>query len=118
MADWPSVADIKRRVGITISSPEADADVESARLAAIEVVTDDCTYRAPEAEPVLTFDVPPDLPNRLREAALLLTVRIYKAPDAPHGIAGIFDMAAIKIAREHPEYAELIRGYRADFGIS
>ena len=119
MAEWPTADDVKRRVGIKSSSPEIDADVQSALDAAIEVVRADCTYEPAGAEPVLTFTDTDELrPARIREAALLLAVSSYKAPDAPHGVAGIFDTAAIYVAREHPQYAIWLRGFRGQTGIA
>jgi hypothetical protein len=111
-AGWPSTDDVKRRLGITRDDEGLESDIESALGAAIEVVTADCTDSAGD----LSFDEDL-LPFRLREAALLLTTAIYKAPDAPFGVAGIFDTAAIYVAKEHPAYGNLMRGYRRDFGI-
>jgi hypothetical protein len=43
---------------------------------------------------------------------------IMKAPDAPYGIAGVFDQAAVKIAADHPTYQRLLAGQRAKFPIA
>lgn len=121
MAEWPSVADIKRRLSITATGA-IDTDISSAIAAAREVIEADCreSIGDPLADPVVlpvySFDTE-DPPARIREAAILLTVSTYKAPDAPFGVAGIFDTAAVYVAREHPTYAQLLRGYRRDFGI-
>lgn len=109
---WPAEDDVKRRLGITRDDDSTNADVSSALAAAIEIVTADCSD-----DGVPSFDAE-DVPARLREAALLLTVAVYKAPDAPFGVAGIFDTAALYVAREHPAYGNLVRGFRRDFGIS
>ena len=46
------------------------------------------------------------------EAALLLAVMIYKGPDAPHGIAAVFDTGGITVAAQHPTYLRLLVGQR------
>lgn len=109
MAEWPVGAAVKRRVGISRSDVAVDADVDLALEAAIEAVTEDCQTWLTD------HDDAPDA--RLASAALLLAVSTYKAPDAPFGVAGVFDVAAIRVSREHPSYQGLIRGHRADFGI-
>lgn len=107
MASWPDAASVKRRLGITRNDADTNADVELATDAAVETVQMDCGLAAD------------DVPSaRQASAALLLAVSCYKAPDAPHGVAGIFDTAAIAVRDQHPQYQELIRGSRVDFGIA
>lgn len=109
MASWPTAAQVKRRLGITRNDAESNADVQLALDTAIETVQQDAAaWLESEAET-------PDA--RLASAALLLAVVSYKSPDAPHGVAGIFDTAAIAVRHEHPAYQELLRGHRVDFGI-
>lgn len=110
---WPTIDDVKRRVGITRSDADVDADVGRALDAAILTVRDDCAGYFVHVDP----DPEPTPDAKLSSAALLLAVSTYKAPDAPHGIAGVFDVSAIRVSREHPSYQELIRGRRSDFGI-
>lgn len=111
MATWPDVEALKRRVGITRDDAEVEADAQLALDAAIETVSQDCATWLADQDPVGTPDA------RLASAALVLAVATYKAPDAPFGVAGVFDVSAIRVAREHPNYEPLIRGHRDDFGI-
>ncbi len=113
---WPTAADVKRRLGINAPSADIDSDVESALRAAIEMVEADCSTDNGDGSRTPLYD-PEVIPDRLAQAAVLLTASTYKAPDAPYGVAGIFDVAAIYVAREHPTYANLLKGYRGDFGI-
>lgn len=106
---WPDADAVKRRVGITRDDADVDADVGVALDAAIATVSEDCA--------VWLSDHADEPDAKLASAALLLAVSTYKAPDAPHGIAGVFDVSAIRVSREHPNYQELIRGRRSDFGI-
>lgn len=121
MASWPDADQVKRRLGITRDDAGVNADVQLALDAAIETVQQDAsewlagTFPASEAEDPA---VPRDPDGRLASAALLLAVSCYKAPDAPHGIAGVFDTAAIAVRDQHPQYQELLRGHRHDFGIA
>ena len=117
---WPDADAVKRRVGITRTDAATDADVQTALDAAILTVSEDCAaWLAGTFPPAAAADPPvvrePDA--KLSSAALLLAVSTYKAPDAPHGIAGVFDVSAIRVSREHPNYQELVRGRRSDFGI-
>lgn len=121
MATWPDVDQVKRRLGITRDDAGINADAQLALDAAVETVQADCAAwlegsfpPADAQDPLVERD--PDA--KLASAALLLAVSCYKAPDAPHGIAGVFDTAAIAVRDQHPQYQELLRGHRADFGIA
>lgn len=118
MANWPDVEAVKRRLGIT--RDDIDDDVQLALDAAIETVQEDVAawlageFPADQAADPL---VPRDPDARLASAAILLAVGCYKAPDAPFGVAGVFDVTAIRVSREHPSYDGLLRGKRSDFGV-
>jgi hypothetical protein len=120
VASWPDVDQVKRRLGITRSDAGSDQDVQLALDAAIETVEQDAsawlagTFPADQATDPATVRVPD---ARLASAALVLAVSTYKAPDAPYGVAGVFDVAAIAVRDQLPQYVEAIRGHRADFGI-
>lgn len=116
MADWPDAAAVKRRLGITTADAGVAADVASALAAAIEQVKLDTggpDYWEPEAP-----DPEPEPTASLSEAALLLTVSCYKAVDAPHGVAAIFDVGGIYVARTNPHYERLLVGARQSFGLA
>lgn len=121
MATWPDIDQVKRRLGITRSDAGTDADVQLALDAAVETVQGDCAAWLAGTFPADQAADPPEVREpdaKLASAALLLAVSCYKAPDAPHGIAGVFDTAAIAVRDQHPQYQELLRGHRADFGIA
>lgn len=111
MADWPDADAVKRRLGITRDDDGLNSDVDLALSAAIETVEMDAATWLADQETPGTPDA------RLASAALLLAVSCYKAPDAPFGVAGVFDTAAIAVRDQHPVYAELLRGHRTSFGI-
>lgn len=120
MAEWPTVDQVKRRVGISRSDADVDADVELALGAAIDTVREDCRGWLDGTFPPADAEDPPvarEPDAKLASAALLLAVGTYKAPDAPLGVAGVFDVTAIRVSRQHPNYLELLRGRRTNFGI-
>jgi hypothetical protein len=41
-----------------------------------------------------------------------------KAPDAPFGVAAIFDTGGIYVARQNPNYLRLLKGSRQRFGVA
>lgn len=122
MASWPSADDVKRRVAITRVDAGATADVQLALDAAIETVKQDAAGWFAGTFPLADATDPPtprtDPDARLASAATVLAVSCYKAPDAPFGVAGVFDTAAIAVRDQHPTYVELLRGHRSDFGIA
>lgn len=127
MAEWPSLEDLKRELGVALADTTADATLSSALAAATELVITDCGRD--EASVALLEDryeayypswVLPELvvTEALRQAALLMAVVIAKAPEAPFGIAAVYDVAAVQIARQHPTYTKLLRGSRVSFGVA
>jgi hypothetical protein len=109
---WPDVAAVKRRLGVTSVSAEVDADVELALDAAIEQVLMD-VGRDPDVD---SGEVEPT--PSLELAALLLAVSCFKAPDAPYGVAAVFDTGGLYVARDHPTYQRLLVGARETFGVA
>lgn len=112
MAEWPGADQVKRRLGITSQSSGIDEDVSLALDAAIEQVITDVGYD-------------PDLDSGMLEvtasmsaAALLLAVSCYKAPDAPHGVAAVFDLGGIYVARDQPHYQRLLVGQRIRHAVA
>lgn len=112
MANWPDAAALKRRLGIGGSSSGVDEDLALALDAAIEQVKLDtgADWDADSGVPEVT--------SSLAAAALLLAMATYKAPDAPHGIAAVFDIGSIMVARDDPRYWRLLVGQRERFGIA
>jgi hypothetical protein len=40
-----------------------------------------------------------------------------KAPDAPYGIAAVFDTGGLRVAHEHPTYQRMLAGHRHSFSL-
>lgn len=104
MADWPDLARLKRELGVT--QVLTDADLTQVIEAAIEQVIIDVgeDVESPSAS--------------LAEAAVLLAVIINGGPDAPHGVATVFDTGGIYVASQHPGYKRLLKGAAVGFGIA
>jgi len=139
MAEWPTVEAVKKSLGVTAS--DRDSLIASALVAAIEQVAVDLGYQEISVEEdsesgptryVLTasldvHDPYNDLPdpevveipptNKLSNAALILAVMVVKAPDAPYGIAAVFDLGGVRVAAQHPTYQAMLTGQRLRFGV-
>lgn len=111
MADWPDLSMLKQQLGV--DSDSADAMLQLAVDAAIEQVQADVSGSVLDFE--TDFEYGPSASLAL--AALILAVAGAKAPDAPHGIAAVFDMGALKVAADHPTYRRLLAGHYHDFGL-
>lgn len=111
---WPTLAELKLQLGVT--SSVKDDLIERALAAAVEQVKIDCLgSRALAAgTDILDADVTPSQ----EQAAMLLAVTTVKAPDAPFGVASVFDTGVFYAARQHPTYQRLLVGQRSSFGIA
>lgn len=110
MADWPDLDMLKQQLGVDTSTQ--DGMLQLALDAAIEQVQSDT------ADPDEWDTEFPDGPTAsLSIAALILATMAAKAPDAPYGIAAVFDMGALKVAAEHPTYQRMLAGHRHTFGV-
>ena len=134
---WPTVDQLKRTLGVgSVDSAELDAALSVAIGAAIEQVCADLGYTdvvvsAPDATPeavgfAATPDPDADPPEEpadivanysLEQAALLLATTVMKAPDAPFGVAAVFDAGGLYVARANPNYTRLLVGNRVRFGV-
>ncbi len=108
MAAWPDLATLKSVLGATTTARDSvlglalDAAIEQVRLDVGET----------EAAPIL-------LPSAsLAQAALILAVMVAKAPEAPFGIAAVFDTGGLQVAAQHPTYRRLLVGSRLSFPIA
>ncbi len=128
MADWPTVAALKRALGVDTDS--RDADLAAALAAAVEQVGWDLGYRDVTVEEesgdglllmgaATTDDVAEEVtPNAsTSQAALILAVMAMKAPDAPFGVAAVFDTGGLRVAAQHPTYQRMLVGNRVAFGV-
>lgn len=136
MADWPTVEQVKSSLGVTTDA--RDDLIRLALSAAIEQVGVDIGYQdiaveedsgsglftltgfldndpyTDESEPV--GEILPN--NSLSQAALILAVMAVKAPEAPYGIAAVFDLGALRVAADHPTYRRMLTGSHERFGIA
>ena len=110
MAAWPTLAQLKQQLGV--DNTASDLTLQTALEAAIEQVQGDT------ADPGEWDTEFPDGPTAsLSQAALILAVMSAKAPDAPFGVAAVFDMGGLKVAAEHPTYQRLLAEHRHSFGL-
>jgi hypothetical protein len=136
-AAWPTVAEVKQVLGI--STDARDAVITAAVGAAVEQVAVDIGYVSvdvSEAAGVYTLEaVTPAAASEaaeadeeptpeevtpswsLSQAALILSVQTLKAPEAPYGIAAVFDTGGLRVAAEHPTYQQMLLGERLAFGV-
>lgn len=118
MAEWPTTDELLAQLGITVALEELpepkQTTITRALAAAQEQVRIDTTGLEPaEGETEL-----PAVTDSQAAAALLLAVRVTKAPDAPFGVAAVFDMGGIYKAANDPDYRRLLKGSRRRFGIA
>jgi hypothetical protein len=115
MAQWPTIGELLEQIGTTTPLEELPSDRQTilnrALAAAIELVKTDTTGDT-EEEPA------PEPSEALSQAALLLAVRVVKAPDAPFGIAAVFDSGGLYKATNDPDYRKLLKGSRSNFGVA
>ena len=112
MAAWPTLAQLKSQLGVDNTSQ--DAILQLALDAAIEQVQVDVSGTVAEFD---DEDYPDGPTSSLSMAALVLAVGAAKAPDAPYGIAAVFDMGALKVAADHPTYRRLLAGHYHSFPL-
>lgn len=112
MASWPTLDQVKQQLGVDNSA--ADDVLQNGLDAAIEQVQIDV------AGTVENFDV--EYYNgptaSLSQAALILAVMACKAPDAPYGVAAVFDTGGLRVAAEHPTYLRMLVGQRRTFPLA
>lgn len=133
--EWPTLAELKQALGV--KTDDRDLVLSRALTAAIEQVCTDLGYsdvtvaEDSDSPPVVVadgwyrldeddeHDVVTIVPNASQSAAaLLLAVSVAKAPEAPFGVAAIFDMGGIYVARQNPNYVRLLKGGRVRFGVA
>lgn len=61
----------------------------------------------------------PAVPDAVKEACLLLSIRLYKRPDAPLGVAGFGDMGAVMVRSTDADAHALLQPFvRPGFGVA
>jgi hypothetical protein len=53
----------------------------------------------------------PTIPDAIKQAALLLSIRIFKRLDSPLAVAGFGDLGAIRVSRTDPDVMAMIAPY-------
>ena len=112
MADWPELETLKQVLNVTTDAK--DELLTSALAAAIDQVKIDCAG-TPEGFDDTSEGL--EVTDSLSQAALLLAVMVTKAPDAPYGVAAVFDTGGLRVAAEHPTYLRLLTGSHYSFGV-
>jgi hypothetical protein len=112
MADWPTLDELK--LSLNVNTDARDGLLNAALAAAIDQVKIDTTG-SPEAFDDASEGL--EVTDSLSQAALLLAVMVTKAPDAPYGIAAVFDTGGLRVASRHPTYEALLTGSRYAFGV-
>ena len=113
MADWPDLDQVKLALGST--SDGHDEIVTQALAAAIEQVKIDVSGTTAEFDDT---DYPDGPTSSLAHAALILATMAVKAPDAPFGVAAVFDTGGLKVAAQHPTYLRMLVGQRKTWGLA
>lgn len=113
MAAWPTLAQLK--LALNVNTDARDTLLQPALDAAIDQVKIDCAG-TPEAFDDTSEGL--EVTNSLSQAALLLAVMVTKAPDAPYGVAAVFDTGGLAVAAQHPTYLRLLTGEQHAFGIA
>lgn len=109
---WPDLEELKLQLGVT--SSVKDDLLTRALAASILQVKIDCIGSAALADGD-DITTPSD---SQAQAALLLAVMTTKAPDAPYGVATVFDTGAIARVQQHPNYQRLLVGQRTRFAVA
>jgi hypothetical protein len=112
MADWPTLTQLKRTIGST--SDTDDAMLQLALDAGIDQVKLDISGTVAAFDEEWPDD---DVPAKLSMAALIQAVMTAKAPDAPYGVAAVFDAGGMRVSSDHPTYQKLLSGYRHSFSL-
>ena len=111
MADWPELSALKQSLGVT--SDSQDAVLQIALDAAIEQVILD----AAGTEEHFDEHYPDGPTAKLSMAALIMAVMTAKAPDAPFGVAAVFDMGGMRVSADHPTYLKMLSGNYQSFSL-
>lgn len=106
MATWPDLGQLKQVLGVTTDA--RDAVLADALAASVEQVQQDVGASEPIVDPT----------SSLAQAALVLAVMVAKAPDAPFGVAAVFDTGGLTVAANHPTYLRLLVGQRERWPVA
>lgn len=116
MAAWPTLEQLKQSLNVT--TDVKDPVLTAALASAIEQVKIDVWGSASGFDDELEESgTDLEVTDSLSQAALLLAVMVAKAPDAPYGIAAVFDTGGLRVATNHPTYQRLLTGHRRLFGV-
>jgi hypothetical protein len=122
MKSYASLADLKRRLGISVTTFDDDlglALVTATRL--LDIYVGDDTITADDAWTGDATDVvvATDPPAAYVAATLYLAVRVHKTPEVPFGVAGMTDQGAIAYVRRiAPELDLILAGRQESWGVA
>jgi hypothetical protein len=54
----------------------------------------------------------PSVPDAIKQATILLSIRIFKRLDSPLAVAGFGDLGAVRVGRSDPDVMAMIAPYR------
>lgn len=116
MADWPNLAQLKQALNVTTDA--RDAVLTVALGSAVEQVKLDVWGSVSGFDDELEESgTELSVTDSMASAALILAVMVSKAPEAPYGIAAVFDTGGLTVAAQHPTYQRLLFGHRRSFGV-
>lgn len=113
MADWPTLDQLK--LVLNVNTDARDSVLTPALAAAIDQIKILCA-----GTPAAFDDASEGLEvtDALSMAALTVAVMVTKAPDAPYGVAAVFDTGGLTVAAQHPTVQMLLTGEQHAFGIA
>ena len=111
---WPDATDAEAYIGeITADQVDIMEDCLAAAISYLEWRTDGALTPEDEDEDPIVYIIP----DTLREAALLLTSRLFRRRLSPEGVAGFGDFGAVRVTSVDPDIEILITPSRS-WGIA
>lgn len=110
MATWPNAEEAQAYIGeITDDQIQIMGDCLTAAISYLEWRTDGALEVEDEDDDPLIYIVP----ATLREAALLLTSRLFRRRLSPEGVAGFGDFGAVRVTTLDPDIEAMITPSRS-----
>lgn len=111
---WPDATEAEAYIGeITADQVDIMEDCLAAAISYLEWRTDGALEVEDEDDDPLVYIVP----DSLREAALLLTSRLFRRRLSPEGVAGFGDFGAVRVTTLDPDIEALVTPSRS-WGIA
>lgn len=121
MKAYATLAQVKRRLGLTDTSKDEDltlAIVAATRF--VEIMTSSATPAGDDVwDSTDTLDVDDTATAGQVGATVAITIMFYKAADVPFGFAGMSDQSLVAYVRKsHPTAEQLLYGQVAQWGVA